>query len=192
MVDPRAHHEAAHELDNLIEKAQDGGAVTWGEISQVATRTGTSLQQVVRELQSRGVRLPLNGHGEDGEDAEELEEADDDEELDEPRLAADEVEELHDSPLAPAGDEPLMPHHPHHTEEAAAEADVPDAPAAIYLRDISRVSLLTAQQEVSLAKEIELGNQAAERLKQLPVWTEESPGTIWTAITCRARRRAGS
>jgi RNA polymerase primary sigma factor len=172
MVDPRAHHEAAHELDNLIEKAQDGGAVTWGEVSQVAVRTGTSLQQVVRELQSRGVRLPLNGQGEDGEDVEELEDADDDEELDEPRLASDEIEELHEAPLAPASDEPLMPHP--HAEEAAAEVDVPDAPAAIYLRDISRVSLLTAQQEVSLAKEIELGNLAAERLKQLPVWTEES------------------
>ena len=176
MVDLRVHHEAAHELDNLIEKAQDGGTVTWAEVSQVAARTGTSAAQVIRDLQSRGVRLPTSVMGgEEGEDAEELEDADDEEDLDEPRLATGEAEELHESPLAPVSDEPMMPHHPHtHAEEAAAEVDVPDAPAAIYLRDISRVSLLTAQQEVSLAKEIELGNQAQERLQQLPVWTEES------------------
>jgi len=44
------------------------------------------------------------------------------------------------------------------------EAITPEAPAAIYLRDISRVPLLTAEQEVALAQTLEAGRLAAERL----------------------------
>lgn len=42
-----------------------------------------------------------------------------------------------------------------------------DSPAAIYLRDISRVKLLTAQQEVAYAKAIEQGRLASEALVEL-------------------------
>ncbi len=97
---------------------------------------------------------------------------DDDEHLASPRLASQHLDDaLPDTALLPGGDDALI-EHPH--ADDAAEVDVPDAPAAIYLRDISRVSLLTAQQEVALAKEIEAGNQAGERLKQLPPWSDES------------------
>ena len=168
MVDPLANHESAHELEDLVEKAQERGPVTLAEIAQVAARSGITVQQVLRELEDRGIKMPAVLAGDDPEEeAEEVEE----EELDEPRLANAELDDIHDSPLVPTGEEPLIEHP--HPEETTPEVDVPDAPAAIYLRDISRVSLLTAQQEVSLAKEIELGNQAAERIKQLPPWSEE-------------------
>lgn len=174
MVDPLAQHESAHELEDLIEKAQEGGPVTLAEVAQVAARSGLSVQQVLHELDDRGVKVPssLVTADDDSDEVEEFDDVDDDEHLASPRLASQHLDDaLPDTSLLPGGDDALI-EHPH--ADDTAEVDVPDAPAAIYLRDISRVSLLTAQQEVALAKEIEAGNQAGERLKQLPPWSDES------------------
>jgi len=54
----------------------------------------------------------------------------------------------------------------HILRAAALEAEelMPDTPAAIYLRDISRVPLLTAVEEVTLAKALEAGDIARNKL----------------------------
>jgi RNA polymerase primary sigma factor len=66
-------------------------------------------------------------------------------------------------------DEPddLLQHHRDHAEEIAGEVEyvVGEAPAAIYLRDISRVKLLTAVQEVEYAKAIEQGRMAIQVMR---------------------------
>jgi RNA polymerase primary sigma factor len=70
-------------------------------------------------------------------------------------------------------------------EDVAEEADrlpsrffqptdyAPDTPAAIYLRDISRVPLLTAEEEVELARALERGEQAKQALTREDITLEK-------------------
>src|SRR5688500_15681172 len=48
-------------------------------------------------------------------------------------------------------------------------------PVRLYLREIGRVSLLTAQEEIVLAQQIERGERAAERLRRSEYTIEERP-----------------
>ncbi|HLH22766.1 MAG TPA: sigma-70 family RNA polymerase sigma factor [Chloroflexota bacterium] len=175
MVDPLAHRPSAPEIDELVDKAHESGSVTPEEIARTAAEIGVTAPQVWRELENRGVPLPggtLNGEH-DPEELEEVDAAEDEDELEPAHLGTPEIEEdLRPAPLMAAAES--LGEHPH----AEETVDVPDAPAAIYLRDISRVSLLTAQQEVSLAKEIEQGNEAAELLRQLPAESKEGTDLI--------------
>ncbi len=51
----------------------------------------------------------------------------------------------------------------------------PTSPVRLYLREIGRVSLLTAQEEIVLAQQIERGERAAERLRRGEYTLEERP-----------------
>src|SRR5262245_54850408 len=48
-------------------------------------------------------------------------------------------------------------------------------PVRLYLREIGRVSLLTAQEEIVLAQQLERGERAAERLRRGEYTLEERP-----------------
>lgn len=67
----------------------------------------------------------------------------------------------------------------------AAEDLMPDSPAGIYLRDISRVPLLCAEQEVELAQTLERSDLAVSRLGDLTCAPDEQE-------RCRAQVEAGS
>src|SRR5438552_3793856 len=58
--------------------------------------------------------------------------------------------------------------------------DVND-PVRMYLREIGRVNLLTAQEEIVLAQQIERGERAAERLRRGEHTLDERPQLLrWT------------
>ena len=64
----------------------------------------------------------------------------------------------------PEEEEPVVGAHILRAAALEAEELMPDTPAAIYLRDISRVPLLTAEEEVILAKALEAGDIAKSKL----------------------------
>jgi DNA-directed RNA polymerase sigma subunit (sigma70/sigma32) len=178
MADPRPHNGSLQDLlDDLVQraraKAHEHGFITLEEIVQLQLQSEggnrVNVSDVQRALETMGVKV---GAADDEDD--EIDDADDDEE-DGP-LALGQAE-MDDEPRAPW----LMPtaeensFEPEHVEEVVAEVDYApsEAPAAIYLRDISRVRLLTAEEEVSLAKQIEQGNLALERIKQLGPTSDE-------------------
>ena len=91
-----------------------------------------------------------------------------DETLEEPLLRWDELGTLRDRALMEDSDEAMPEARTVAVGEVAVEDDyiAGEAPAAIYLRDISRVKLLTADQEVEYAKAIEQGRIASENLEE--------------------------
>jgi hypothetical protein len=88
------------------------------------------------------------------------------ESMDEPGFHWDDISTLRDTALLDESDDSIPDHRPRPSAEESAEGEYAtgDAPAAIYLRDISRVKLLTAEQEVELAKALEQGKLAHESL----------------------------
>src|SRR5581483_2632269 len=88
--------------------------------------------------------------------------------MDDSGLHWEEIGALNDRALLDEDDDPLRDRRIRpSSEEAAAESEYVggEAPAAIYLRDISRVKLLTAEQEVEYARAIEQGRIAQESLQ---------------------------
>src|SRR6185369_5449031 len=51
-------------------------------------------------------------------------------------------------------------------EEAATDELMAGGPASLYLREISRNPLLTAEEEVALAQQLEAGKAARERIER--------------------------
>ncbi|MFN0074435.1 MAG: RNA polymerase sigma factor RpoD/SigA [Chloroflexota bacterium] len=73
--------------------------------------------------------------------------------------------------------------------EALAIEFAAGSPAVLYLREISKARLLTAPEEISLAREVRAGRSAEERLRDEPVTDDDRPDLDQLAATGRAARR---
>ena len=95
-----------------------------------------------------------------------------DESIEETALHWDDLAPFRDRALMEESEDSLRDNRRPQAEEAADDGYLPgETPAAIYLRDISRVKLLTAEQEVEFAMAIEQGRFASDEIGANP----ESP-----------------
>ncbi|KIH96751.1 RNA polymerase sigma factor [Streptomonospora alba] len=162
---------SASSLDELITRGRSQGHLSLAELRAAFTAAGISPadgRSILRELADAGVRLANGG----GDAAVESVDADaEDEALEE---ALDTAPREPDEAKSEDTEEVSLPAQ----EPEAPEADLDDQSPAMgdsvhtYLKAIGRRQLLTAEEEVDLAKRIEAGLYAEYRLGTL----EESPG----------------
>ncbi len=145
MARPAARTEAK---EKLLQVARERGYVTLEDVARVVADEPVDLDDIRESLEEAGFEL----------------------------VETEEEEEDAPKPLAwgsgPAKDDGDVVEEEvvigaHILRAAAIEAEelMPDTPAAIYLRDISRVPLLTAEEEVELAMALEAGDAAGHKLE---------------------------
>ena len=129
-------------IEKLLEKGKKQGFVTYDDILTALPKVEESLPEVediIDELQQRGVQiLDAEGAGED--------------------VLETQLAEIEESQL-----EDLLADEPSTFDLTAVESD---DPMTLYLREIGRYSLLTAEDEVALAKQQERGEQAHRLLAE--------------------------
>ena len=144
--------------DKLLQLAREQGFVTLEDVARVLADEPTDLDEIRDKLEAAGFELVESTDADDEDDGA-------------PRPLAwgsnggtDSGTEAPASATEPEGEEAVIGAHILRTAALEAEELMPDTPAAIYLRDISRVPLLTAEQEVELARDLERGEGAKLKL----------------------------
>ncbi len=140
--------DLAKQMETLVAKGKAQGYITYDDVLDVFPEAEDQLDQIdvlYQRLMSEGVEVVAEAKDDERDEAEKDQEKQDEEH----RLRTLRI------PSAVAA-----------TEEALATGALDD-PVRMYLREIGRVNLLTAAEEVDLAKKMEAGSMAArERLIQ--------------------------
>lgn len=166
-------------IEKLLNLGSKSGSVTEDDI-QVALKdvdvTDAQLTSIYRFLRDRGVEIVAANEDEDSELADDMDESvhDDDDVLDD-----EESDEDHDLKIAKRADAEMASSKSKkkpraRTSRSRARSRGMDAstvmltgdPVRMYLKEIGKVDLLTAADEVDLAMKIEAGLEAAEKLER--------------------------
>ncbi len=149
------------QVTDLLERAEGQGYLTHDDIFEIVPETSdntTMLEEVQRALASAGVRVY--------EDAEDLNDEDIDEGDDSLMLSdVDDIDDLDD-------DEEFNPEFEDPSDFSADDFSLDltgissDDTVGLYLKEMAQVPLLSTQEEVDLAKRLEAGINATERLDQ--------------------------
>jgi RNA polymerase primary sigma factor len=150
-IEPTMHTNASHESKHhsaadarrdhaYLKAAQERGSITLDEIMQLASGSPVDLDEALHVTREAGIELSEDSSHDDNADPW----------ADVSTLAEDGPSAFHPS----ARD-----------EEAATDELMAGGPASLYLREISRARLLTAQEEVELAQQIEDGKAARTKLE---------------------------
>jgi RNA polymerase primary sigma factor len=136
-----AHHSAedARRDHEYLQAARERGSITLDEIMKLAAGSPVDLDEAVHVTREAGVGL-----AEDGDDS-----------------TVDPWTDI--STLADEGPAAFLP--TPRDEEAATDELMAGGPASLYLREISRARLLTAEEEVELAQQLEAGKEARAQLE---------------------------
>jgi RNA polymerase primary sigma factor len=136
-----AHHSAedARRDHAYLQAARERGSITLDEIMRLASGSPVDLDEAIHVTREAGVGL-----AEDSDDS-----------------SADPWTDI--STLADEG--PAAFHPSPRDDEAATDELMAGGPASLYLREISRARLLTAEEEVELAQQLEAGKEARAQLE---------------------------
>ena len=171
--EPKLNSELETALGQLVESSKGVGSVTEDDI-QLALRDvdadDDELEDLYGALRSRGVEIVSADEDADGVDDIDSSDDDDDDEDSE----TDSLGELDDDDM-PVEKIPAIPAAPKRSKKGsslknrrrqdAATVMLTGDPVRMYLKEIGKVDLLTAAEEVHLAMKIEAGTEAAEKLE---------------------------
>ena len=136
-----AHHSAddARRDHTYLEAARQRGSITLDEIMQLASGSPVDVDEALHVTREAGIDLAEDGNDQNADPWADI------------------------STLADEGPEAFHPSA--RDEEAATDELMAGGPASLYLREISRNPLLTAEEEVELAQALEAGKAAREQLE---------------------------
>jgi RNA polymerase primary sigma factor len=142
-MDEREMGNKLHAQLELLERSRERGFITLWEVVEANTQSPVDYDDVGEVLAEAGVQL--EDDGEESPSWVRLDEPDQEEEEQVDETIDEDVDRLPSRLFEPSD-------------------YAPETPAAIYLRDISRTPLLTAEEEVELARALERGEQAKRAL----------------------------
>jgi RNA polymerase primary sigma factor len=137
-----AHHSAddARRDHAYLQAAKERGSITLDEIMKLASGSPVNLDEAIHVTREAGIELADSDEDERGDPWADV------------------------SALAEEGPTAFNPSP--RDEEAATDELMAGGPASLYLREISRARLLTAEEEVQLAQELEAGKAARVQLEE--------------------------